>query len=90
MKQSQYVGNRDPGTWMFEDTNFTPSPASDNVISITTGNDGLFESATVASGSTVYWKNIARAWASQLQVNTKEIKAEKINFKSKEVNNINS
>jgi len=94
MTFSEYVGTHDDDEhhhhhhagrhWIFDETIFTPIGAVEPSFSLTVDDDGLFKSLVVPSDADVFSRNMARAWAAQLQVNTKEIKTGNHAFRSRE------
>ena len=75
MMFSQFVGAHDAKAWPYDDTTFTPAKIENPPpFAIKLNNDGLFEELIVPSGVSLMHKNIMRAWAATLQINSAEIK----------------
>ena len=85
MKMGEYVGPHDTKTWPFDDLNYKDSPVPNPpAFSVNLNGDGIFQSMTLPDVP-LRQQNIMKAWAAQLQINTKEIKAGKKSFVSEEV-----
>ncbi len=85
MKIAEYVGPHDTKNWPFDKLNYKdsewPNPPA---FSINLNSDGLFESMTLPDAPLAQ-QNIMKAWAAQMQINKKKIKAGEKSFVSEEV-----
>ncbi len=84
VKFSQYVGAHKANAWPFDETTYTDVPAEPKPFSIKLDSNGLFQELIVPSDYSIVERNMARAWASQLQINAGQIRAGKRGFKSRE------
>nr|ALO75638.1 melanin-engaging protein [Tigriopus kingsejongensis] len=85
MQFTQFVGLHKPNSWPFDSTSYTDVPqAGTPTFSVRLGDDGLFQELTVPSDADLFYKNLMRGWASNLQINSEQIRAGKSGFKSTE------
>jgi hypothetical protein len=85
LKISQYVGAVNVHGNPFDSTTYTDVPVGPMSFSLTSDDDGKFQSLSVQSGLSIFQKNLIKGWAAQLQINAGEIKRGKKAFVSTEV-----
>ncbi len=78
------MGAHEAKAWPYDDTVWTDVQADPPPFSIRLDASGLFKELVVPSGSSVFQRNMYRAWASQLQLNAGEIRSGKRGFRSRE------